>query len=277
MRTGPDPSCDVIAEPADKPAEKPKPGDTYVQSFARGLAVIRSFSASAPAQSLTEVAASTGLTRAGARRILLTLEGLGYVQSQGRQFRLTPKILDLGFAYLSSLPLWDLAEPVMEELVAELKESCSASVLDHDEVVYVLRVSTHKIMSINLGIGSRLPAFCTSMGRVLLGALPLPQLTALLAAKPLEKFNQHTITDPAALEAVVAQVREQGWSLVDRELEEDLVSLAAPVRDRSGRTIAALNISGQYHRTPPAKMVEQVLPRLLAASNRISRLLQMKS
>src|SRR3990167_2972104 len=132
----------------------PRPGDSYVQSFARGLAVIRSFDARAPQQTLTEVAQRTGLTRAGARRILLTLEGLGYVSSQGRQFSLTPKILDLGFAYLSSQPLWNLAEPVMEKLVEEVKESCSAAVLDGADIVYVLRVPTHKIMSINLGIGS---------------------------------------------------------------------------------------------------------------------------
>jgi IclR family pca regulon transcriptional regulator len=143
-------------------SDTPRPGDTYVQSFARGLAVIRSFSAATPQQTLTEVAQRTGLTRAGARRILLTLASLGYVQAQGRQFSLTPRILDLGFAYLSSLPLWNLAEPVMEALVEEVKESCSAAVLDGADIVYVLRIPTHKIMSINLGIGSRLPAFCRS-------------------------------------------------------------------------------------------------------------------
>ena len=136
----------------------PLPGDSYVQSFARGLEVIRSFRAEAPAQTLSEVAAHTGLTRAGARRILLTLQTLGYVQSDGRLFRLTPRILDLGFAYLSSMPIWDLAEPVMEALRDEVKESCSAAVLDATDIVYVLRVPTHKIMRITLGVGSRLPA-----------------------------------------------------------------------------------------------------------------------
>lgn len=149
-----------------------KPGDSYVQSFARGLEVIRSFSARAPEQTLSEVAAATGLTRAGARRILLTLQTLGYVRSDGKYYALTPRILDLGFAYLSSTPLWNLAEPAMEALVDEVKESCSAAVLEGLDVVYVLRVHTHKIMSTNLGVGSRLPAFWTSMGRVLLAALP---------------------------------------------------------------------------------------------------------
>jgi IclR family pca regulon transcriptional regulator len=261
---------------AAKPAP-PKPGDTYVQSFARGLSVIRSFSADAPTQSLSEVAARTGLTRAGARRILLTLEGLGYVEAQGRQFRLTPKILDLGFAYLSSLPLWNLAEPVMEELVADVKESCSAAVLDGIELVYVLRVPTHKIMSINLGIGSRLPAYCTSMGRVLLAGLPEDELRRRLQASELVVRTPRTVTDRLALEEIVAQVRKQGWCLVNQELEEGLVSLAAPIRDRSGRTIAALNISGQYNRTPPSHLLENFLPKLREAADRISQLLAMKS
>jgi IclR family pca regulon transcriptional regulator len=267
---------DTVRSAPDTPAP-PKPGDTYVQSFARGLAVIRSFSAEAPSQSLSEVAARTGLTRAGARRILLTLEGLGYVESQGRQFRLTPKILDLGFAYLSSLPLWNLAEPVMEQLVAEVKESCSAAVLDGTELVYVLRVPTHKIMSINLGIGSRLPAYCTSMGRVLLAGLAPDELRRRLLASELTARTPRTVTDPLALEQLILQVHEQGWCLVNQELEEGLVSLAAPIRDRGGRTIAALNISGQFNRTPPAYMQEHFLPRLRDAAQRISQLLAMKS
>ena len=159
-----------------------KPGDSYVQSFARGLEVIRSFNASAPQQTLSEVAARTGLTRAGARRILLTLQTLGYVHSDGKLFRLTPRILDLGFAYLSSQPLWNLAMPAMETLSEAVQESCSAGVLDGLEVVYVVRVHAHKIMSTNLGVGSRLPAFWTSMGRVLLAGLPPPERRARLDA-----------------------------------------------------------------------------------------------
>jgi IclR family pca regulon transcriptional regulator len=254
-----------------------KPGDTYVQSFARGLSVIRSFSASAPSQTLTEVAHRTGLTRAGARRILLTLEGLGYVESQGRQFKLTPKILDLGFAYLSSLPLWNLAEPVMEALVAEVKESSSAAVLDDTDVVYVLRVPTHKIMSINLGIGSRLPAYCTSMGRMLLSGLPEDELERRLRSSALSRRTDRTETDPEKLKALIAQARRQGWCLVNQELEEGLVSLSAPLTDRSGRLIAAMNISGQYNRTPPAYMLERFLPLLLNAAKTISKLLAMKA
>jgi IclR family pca regulon transcriptional regulator len=254
----------------------PRPGDSYVQSFARGLAVIRSFDARAPQQTLTEVAQRTGLTRAGARRILLTLEGLGYVRSQGRQFSLTPRILDLGFAYLSSLPLWNLAEPVMERLVEELKESCSAAVLDGADIVYVLRVPTHKIMSINLGIGSRLPATCTSMGRTLLAELDDASLDELLRRHPPVARTARTLTDPAALKAELARVRRQGWCIVDQELEEGLVSLSVPIRDRTGRAIAAMNVSGQATRTPAAHMVEHFLPRLRAAASQISQMLQVK-
>lgn len=269
------PSADLTEQPpAD---ESPKPGDTYVQSFARGLAVIRSFSAEAPSQTLTEVATRTGLTRAGARRILLTLEGLGYVEALGRQFRLTPKILDLGFAYLSSLPLWNLAEPVMETLVAEVKESCSAAVLDGAELVYVLRVPTHKIMRIHLGIGSRLPAYCTSMGRVLLAGLPADEVRARLSLRERTAFTSRTVTDLPTLLGLVEDTRRQGWCLVNQELEEGLVSLAAPIVDRTGRTIAALNISGQANRTPPEAMIEQFLPRLLQAARDIARLLQIKT
>nr|WP_244917884.1 IclR family transcriptional regulator C-terminal domain-containing protein [Pseudacidovorax intermedius] len=257
---------------ADLP-EAPRPGDGFVQSFARGLQVIRSFSASAPRQTLSEVAAASGLTRAGARRILLTLQTLGYVESDGRLFFLTARILDLGFAYLSSMPIWNRAEPVMESLVAQVKESCSAAVLEGTDVVYVMRVPTHKIMRINVGIGSRLPAYCTSMGRVLLAALPEDELQRRLAASPIAALTRHTLTDPEAIAARIAQARRQGWCLVNQELEEGLISIAAPVRDRAGRVLAALNISGQANRTSAKVMQDSLLPPLLDAAARVSSLL----
>ncbi len=250
-----------------------KPGDSYVQSFARGLEVIRSFSARAPEQTLSEVAAATGLTRAGARRILLTLQTLGYVRSDGKYYALTPRILDLGFAYLSSTPLWNLAEPAMEALVDEVKESCSAAVLEGLDVVYVLRVHTHKIMSTNLGVGSRLPAFWTSMGRVLLAALPPDELRALMARREQRAFTRHTLTGDDELYAEIARVREQGWALLNQELEEGLISIAAPIRNARGQTVAALNISGQANRTSEQMMREGLLPQLLAATRHISQLL----
>lgn len=257
----------------DSPNPALAPGDSYVQSFARGLAVIRSFSAEAPAQTLSEVAQRTGLTRAGARRILLTLQTLGYVDAEGRLFHLTPKILDLGFAYLSSLPLWQRAEPAMQALVAEVHESCSAAVLDGPDIVYVLRVPTQKIMSINLGVGSRLPAYCTSMGRVLLADLDTADRQGRLALRPLQALTSRTLTDPQAIAAEIDAVRRDGYSLVDQELEEGLVSMAVPIRDRSGRAVAALNISGQANRTPADAMRETLLPKLQATATSIARLL----
>jgi len=254
-----------------------KPGDSYVQSFARGLSVIRAFSAEAPRQTLTEVAKRCGLTRAGARRILLTLETLGYVKADGRLFALTPKILDLGFAYLSSQPLWQFAEPVMQQLAGELKESCSAAVLEGGDIVYVLRVPARKIMSINLGVGSRLPAWCTSMGRVLLAGLPPAELEEQLARVQFHTHTARTARNLDELRTRIAQVRSQGWCLINQELEEGLVSLAAPIVDRNGQTIAALNVGAQVNRTPPEALLEQCLPRLLEAAQSISRLLQIKS
>ncbi len=250
-----------------------KPGDSYVQSFARGLEVIRSFSAQAPRQTLTEVAGRAGLTRAGARRILLTLQTLGYVESDGKLFSLTPRILDLGFAYLSSMPIWNLAEPVMEALVEQVKESCSAAALDGTDIVYVLRVPTRKIMSIGLGVGSRLPAYCTSMGRMLLAGLPDDEAIRRLRAARRTPLTRHTIVDVDALIAKVQQARKQGWCLVNQELEEGLVSIAAPITNRNGRTVAALNISGQANRTSSKAMQDTMLPPLLESSQAVSRLL----
>lgn len=256
-----------------KHIDTPRPGDSYVQSFARGLEVIRSFNASAPRQTLSEVAAASGLTRAGARRILLTLQTLGYVESDGKLFSLTPRILDLGFAYLSSMPIWNRAEPVMDALVEQVQESCSAAVLEGTDIVYVMRVSTHKIMSISLGVGSRLPAWCTSMGRLLLSDLDDDALRARLAASDIDALTKHTVTDREALLGRIAQARKQRWCLVNQELEEGLISIAAPIVNRSGRMVAALNISGQANRTSAKVMQDTMLPALRESAQRISALL----
>ena len=260
--------------PMGEAAIVPVPGDAYVQSFARGLAVIRAFSAERPSMTLSEVAAAAGLTRAGARRILLTLAQLGYVAADGRQFRLTARILDLGFAYLSSLPFWDLAEPVMEALVDQVHESCSASVLDGTDIVYVLRVPTHKIMTISLGPGSRLPAYCTSMGRVLLSGLDDSEVDAVLRRSCIAARTSRTTTDRAELRRAIQEVRTRGWALVNQELEEGLVSISAPIRDHSGRILAAMNVSGQVNRTPPQTMVKKFLPLLRTAADRITHLIR---
>ena len=258
---------------APTPPEAGRPGDAFVQSLARGLAVLRSFGADAPAQTLTSAAERSGLTRAGARRILLTLQTLGYVVTDGKLFTLTPRILDLGFAYLSSMPIWNRAEPVMEALVQQVQESCSAAVLDATDIVYVLRVPTQKIMRISLGVGSRLPAYCTSLGRLLLADLEDDEVRARLEASDIQALTKHTVTDIEVLMAKVAQARRQQWCLVNQELEEGLISVAAPIVDRHGRMVAALNISGQANRTSAKVMQETMLPALVDAAKKVSQLL----
>ena len=256
---------------ASSQAHQTEPGDHHVQSFARGLAVIRSFHARAPQQSITEVAAATGLTRAGARRILLTLLGLGYVEQDGRQFRLTAKVLDLGYAYLTSLPTWSLAEPVLEALVRKVHESSSVAVLDGADVVYVLRIPTQKIMTLNLAVGSRLPSHCTSLGRVLLACLPPDRRDTALAASVQAHPDFPASRDLAVLRAQLDTVRQQGWALVDEELESGLISLAAPLRNARGQTVAAVNLSSHRSRTTAAEMVGTLLPDLLRAADEISQ------
>ncbi|KAB8043278.1 IclR family transcriptional regulator domain-containing protein [Janthinobacterium aquaticum] len=270
-----DASLDAISTD-ETPDTAPRPGDSYVQSFARGLAVLRSFGAEAPRQTLSEVAERAQLTRAGARRILHTLLHLGYVEAEGRLFRLTPKVLDLGYAYLSSLPIWTQAQPLLEELMQTLRQSCSATVMDGDDIVYVVRLSAHRTMSINLGIGSRLPAYCTSMGRVLLSGLTPEVLRARLSKMALLPITPATMTDIDALMAEIAQVRRQGWCLVQEELEQGLVALAAPVFDRSGKIVAAINVSGQTAGPSVAHLLEHSLPKLLETAGRVSGMIRLQ-
>jgi IclR family transcriptional regulator, pca regulon regulatory protein len=214
----------------------------------------------------------TGITRAIARRILLTLEKLGHVRSDGRLFSPTPRLLTLGWAYLSSLNLSELALPLMEALVEETHESCSAATLDLPDVVYVARVPTRRIMSITLSVGTRLPAHCTSMGRVLLAALPPEQLDPYLAEAELERWTDRTITDPDRLRASLDEVRQRGWALVDQELEIVLRSVAAPIR-RGPETIAALNVSSAVSRVSLDDLRRRILPPLVHTADTISNAL----
>jgi IclR family pca regulon transcriptional regulator len=254
-----------------------KPNDQFVQSFARGLSVIRAFGPDAREMTLSEVADRASLTRAAARRILLTLQQLGYVAATGRKFFLTPRILDLGYSYLSTTPLWDLAEPYMEELVSRVHESSSASVLDGTDIVYILRVPTKKIMTISLSIGSRLPAYCTSMGRILLGGLSGEELDNVLAKSDLKAITPRTVIDPARLKHIIRDDCTKGWSLVNQELEEGLVSLSVPIQDRTGRIIAAMNVSGQATRTSADEMVKNILPQLQRTALQIGDALKMRA
>ncbi len=243
---------------------------TFLQGLERGLAVIRAFSADAPSLTLSEVARSVGITPATARRILLTLEELGYVRSDSRRFSLTPRVLALGWAYLSSLDLGELAGPFMEELSAKTRESCSIATLDLPDIVYVARVPTSRIMTVALGVGARLPAYPTSMGRVLLAGLADDELTSYLSTLQAESLTARTVTSADKLRETVSRARADGFALVDQELELGLRSIAAPIRNSRGRTIAALNVSAHASRSTPASLRADVLPHLQAAADQIT-------
>lgn len=242
----------------------------YVQSLARGLEVIRAFNRSNPSMTLSEVAQQTGMTRAAARRFLLTLVQENYAETDGKHFSLRPRVLELGFSYLSSIPLWEVAQPIIREVVNQTQESSSVAVLDDTEVVYVARVPTHRVMTVGLSIGSRLPAYCTSMGRVLLADLSEQELESTLARVKLEKFTPNTVRNMVELREAIETSRRQGWSMVDQELEIGLRSIAVPIRSRRGEAIAALNIGTHAGRITADEMKERLLPALLDASQRIS-------
>lgn len=253
-------------------SEPAGPGPDFVQSLARGLLVIRSFSDKNPAMTLSEVARETGLTRAAARRFLYTLEVLGYVRSNGRNFSLQPKVLDLGYSYLSSFHIWEIAEHHMEALVNDLHESCSITVLDDQDIVYVARVATKRIFSTYLSVGSRLPAYPAAMGRVLLAHLPEADLEAYLAEVELTPLTSRTISSPEKLRTVLRTVRQQGYCLVDQELEDGIRVLAAPIRrGEDGPVIAAMNVSSHATRVKMATVRERFLPHLLETAAAISR------
>jgi IclR family pca regulon transcriptional regulator len=260
----------MIGETINGTAESTeRESDSFVQSLARGLSVIRAFGPKHGSMTLSEVAVRADITRAGARRVLLTLQRLGYVASDGRRFHLTPKILDLGYSFLSSLDIWEFAQPIMERLVDAVHESCSASVIDGDDIVYVMRVPTRRIMSINLSIGTRLPAYATSMGRVLLAAYSERELSAYLSRTTRARLTEHTRTTADELRAVIEETRRAGWALVDQELEEGLRSIAVPLTNAKGRVVAALNVSAHASRVSAEQMISNILPQLQEAKREI--------
>jgi IclR family pca regulon transcriptional regulator len=218
-------------------------GRNHVQSLARGLAVLTAFDADHRELTLADVARRTDLSRAAARRFLLTLGDLGFVRTDGKLFALTPQVLRLGAAYLTSLGLPEIASPHLERLSAQVGESSSCAVLDGDDVVYVARVATRRIMSVSIAVGTRFPAYATSMGRVLLAALDDAELDAYLGRTDRTRLTPTTLVDEKPLRAELARIREQGWAFVDGELEIGLRSLAAPVLDARGLTRASVNVS----------------------------------
>ncbi len=241
----------------------------FIQSLERGLSVIRAFDGDHPKLSLSEVAVRTGLSRAAARRFLHTLVDLGYMRLESSQFSLRPKILELGYAYLSSLSLPEVAMPHLEQLVEQVRESSSVSQLDGNDVVYIARVPTRRIMTVAISVGTRFPAYATSMGRVMLADKPADWLGHYLASTTLRPLTPHAKADPALLRAELARIRAQGWALVDQELEEGLRSVAAPIRDGDGHVIAAVNVSTHAGRRSMEQVVDDLLEPLLRTARAI--------
>ncbi|GHG11220.1 IclR family transcriptional regulator [Amycolatopsis bullii] len=265
------PGMDVTRPPFDvrldsEPAHR---GAHHVQSLERGLAVIKAFHAGASELTLSDVARATGLTRAAARRFLLTLADLGYVRTDGKYFSLTARVLELGYAYLSSMTLPEVAQPHLEQLSARVHESSSVSVLEGTDIVYVARVAVSRIMTVSINVGTRFPAYATSMGHVLLAGLGEADLEAYFEVASLDRLTDHTVTAPAHLRRELAKVAAQGWAMVDQELEEGLRSVAAPIRSRTGQVVAAVNLSTHASRTTAESVRKDLVPPLLETARAI--------
>jgi len=263
----------VSAEIGSKTAAKndrPLERDPFVQSFARGLSIITCFGADNPVMTLSEIAERVNLSRAAARRFLLTLKNLGYVSLDGRNFQLTAKVLDLGYGYLSSLSLPEIAQPHLEVLASKVHESASASVLDGTDIVYVARVPIRRIMSVKINIGTRMPAHATSMGRVLLAGLATPDLKAMISNLEILKYTHNTITSKSVLLQEINKVKAQGWSINDQELEYGLRSIAVPIFNKAEEIIASINISTTAQSNSLESMEAMFLPELKLTARKIS-------
>jgi IclR family transcriptional regulator, pca regulon regulatory protein len=234
----------------------------FVQSLERGLAVIRAFGFRRVSLTITDVAELTGLSRATARRFLLTLVRMGYVRNDGRDYWLRPRVLELGYAYLSGITLPEVAKPFLAELVAEIQESTSIAVRDGGEVVYIAHAAPHRVMTINLPIGGRDPLFCTALGRVLLAAEPDDEIDRYLESPDLLAYTDVTLTDPQELRAAIEEVKAQQYALVEDEIEDGLVALAVPMRNPDGAVMAAMNVCAYSLRTTPEQLRATGLPLL---------------
>lgn len=244
----------------------------FMTTLAKGLAVLASFGEQRPTMTLSQAAVASQLSRATARRVLLTLSELGYVSQSGRDFSLAPRILELGFAYLSTQSWIDRAEPLMKELSHSLKESCSAAILQDTEIVYVARMpAPHRIMSTTIAVGTRLPAFHTSLGRIQLGFLSPADVRERLGRAALTRHTPRTIVEPDALLARIREDNAQGYSIVDEELEQGLRSLAVPIVTRGGENVGAINLSAHASRSSRNELRDKFLPKLSAIAQEISR------
>jgi IclR family pca regulon transcriptional regulator len=272
------------APAAEPPAAPSKPSDdsdaftgdpNFMTSLARGLAVIQAFSQRRHHLTISQVSTTTGLSRAAVRRCLYTLAKLGFAGSDdNRHFFLRPRILALGHSYISSMPLATAAQPVLEHISHLLHESCSIATLDGVEIVYIARANVTRIMSIDLGVGSRLPAFCTSMGRAILANLPPEELESVLSRVEFKRYTERTITNPAKLTQALRQIRRDGYSIIDQELEHGLRSMAVPIQNPNGKVVAALNIGAHAQRVSIQEMQTKFLPHLRAAAQELCLLLK---
>lgn len=244
-----------------------------VRSFERGLRVIRAFGSGQGEMTLAAVARATDLNRATARRFLLTLEELGYVQRRGDLFRLTPRVLDLGYAYISSLGLPQLALPFLETLSETVHEASSVGVLDDSDVVYVARVPAKRVMTVSIGLGSRFPAYRTSLGRAILASMAEDEVAEVWEASDRSNPTPKTVTSFDDLLEKLEEVRRRGFALVDQELELGVRSVAAPLHDSSGRTVAAINLSTHANRTTKQELHARYIPELLATARSIDDVL----
>jgi IclR family pca regulon transcriptional regulator len=245
-------------------------GPDFIEALARGLDVIRAFQPRQPVMSLAAVAGSAGLARPTARRMLLTLEELGYVRAVPGGFELTPRVLELGMSYVLSRSLWDVARPHLESLVARTHESSSIAQLDGADIVYVARVAVPKIITLAVTIGTRFPAMQTSLGKVLLAALPPDQAEHVLAEPSRSGITPRWQPDPAQRAAELRAVRARGWSLTDEQLAPGIRSVAAPLRDGTGQVIAAMNVTVHAAETPVERLTGEYLPLLLQTAGAIS-------
>lgn len=245
-----------------------------IASFGKGLRVLESFGADHPRQSITEVAEATGLDRATARRCLLTLHELGYAEYDGKFFTLTPRVLRLGTGALAALPLPQIVQPWLDQLSEQIGQSCSVSILDDTDIVYVARAAQRRVMSVGLLPGSRLPAHCTSMGRLLLAALPEAEARAVIDRSDLSPRTLHSRTTPEDVWAEVVKARAQGYCLVDQEVELGLRSFAVPVLNQRGKVVAALNTGMAAVPADPAATIERFLPALLKVQDGLRRILR---
>jgi len=246
----------------------------YVNSLARGLEVICAFTRATPQMSLSDVARATNMTRATARRLLLTLVREGYASQDGKVFSLRPKILRLGYSALSSMSIWDVAQPLMAQLADKLRESVFAAVLDGHDVVYVARANSDRLVNIGITIGSRAPAHAVSTGRVLLAAQGEPEFHRYLETVNLVKFTTNTVVSKVKLRELIEESRASGWAIVDQELEIGLRSISVPIRNAEGHTVAALNVCCPSSRLTPEQMRTSVLAELMSTSQAITAGLQ---